>query len=245
MLEAIEAVSADRAALLEICDGLTDEQWQAPSGCAGWRVQDVVTHLANLCWLLVDPARLPDLGGLGTEQAQEAAVQARRGMSGDAALAEYAEVSKPALDKLAELAALDIEVPLGDLGTYPAAVLPTAYSFDHYTHIRADLFRPRGPLSGEAPPSDALRLGSALDWVEAALPQQNLAAADACALDIQVTGTGGRSIRFGSGQAMATIRSDGPDLIRWVTQRGSWAELGVEVTGDEAALAVARKLKVF
>jgi uncharacterized protein (TIGR03083 family) len=245
MLQSIEAVIADRGALLEICDGLSEEQWQAPSGCAGWRVQDVVTHLANLFWLLVDPARLPDVGGLATEQAQAAAVEARRGMPAAAALADYAEVSKPALDKLAELAALDIEVPLGDLGTYPAAVLPTAYSFDHYTHIRADLFRPRGPLTSGAPPSDALRLGSALDWVEVALPQQNPAAADACAVEIQVTGTGARSIRLGSGQAMARIRSDGPDLIRWVTQRGSWEELGVEAAGDEAALAVARKLKVF
>lgn len=245
MLAAIEAVSADRAVLLDIGDRLTREQWEAPSGCPGWRVQDVVTHMANLFWMLVDPARLPDLGGLPTERAQEAAVQARRGMSGPAALADYAEVSKPALDKLAELAALDLELPLGDLGTYPAAVLPLAYSFDHYTHIRADLFGPRGPLTGDVPPSDELRLGPALDWVEAALPQQNPAAADACALQIQITGTGARSIRFGLGQAAATIRSAAPDLIRWITQRGTWEELGVEATGDEAALAVARKLKVF
>jgi uncharacterized protein (TIGR03083 family) len=245
MLEAIEGVSADRAALLDIGERLSDDQWQAPSGCPGWRVQDVVTHMANLFWLLVDPARLPDLGGLPTEEAQQAAVQARRDLSGPAALADYAEVSKPALDKLAELAALDLDLPLGDLGTYPAAVLPTAYSFDHYTHIRADLFGPRGPLTGAPPPSDELRLRPALDWVEAALPQQNLAIAASCALEIQVTGAGARSIRFGSGQAAATIRSDGLDLIRWITQRGSWEELGVEVAGDEAALAAARKLKVF
>jgi hypothetical protein len=30
-----------------------------------------------------------------------------------------------------------------------------------------------------------------------------------------------------------------------VTQRGSWAELGVQTAGDEAALAAARGLKVF
>ncbi len=245
MLDAIEAVTADRAALLDICDGLTNEQWQAPSGCAGWRVQDVVTHLANLFWLVVDPARLPDLSGLPTEQAQEAAVQARRGMSSADALADYAEVSKPALDKLAEIAALDIELPLGDLGTYPAAVLPMAYSFDHYIHIRADLFAPRGSLTGELPPSDELRLGSALDWIAAALPQQNAAAAGACMLEIEVTGTGARLIRFGDGQATATIRSDGPALVRWITQRGTWADLGVQVAGDSAALAVGQTLKVF
>jgi len=32
-------------ALLELLDGLTPEQWNAPSLCAGWRVRDVVSHL--------------------------------------------------------------------------------------------------------------------------------------------------------------------------------------------------------
>jgi uncharacterized protein (TIGR03083 family) len=243
--DAIEAVAADRAALLELCDGLTEELWQAPSGCAGWRVQDVVTHMANLFWLVVDPARLPDLSGLPTEQAQEAAVRARAGISGAEALADYAEVSKPALDKLAEIAVLDIELPLGDLGTYPAAVLPSAYSFDHYTHIREDLFPPRGPLPGEPPPSDELRVGSALDWIAAALPQQNAAAAGECRLEIEVTGTGARSISFGHGRPKATIRSDGAGLVRWITQRGTWEEVGAQADGDAAALAVGRTLKVF
>jgi uncharacterized protein (TIGR03083 family) len=245
MSEAIEAISADRAALLDICRGLTDEDWQAPSGCAGWRVQDVVAHLANLFWLVVDASQLPDLAGLPTEAAQEVAVQARRDWSAAEVLADYEEVSKTALDRLAELAALDAELPLGDLGTYPAAVLPAAYAFDHYTHIRADLFAPRGPLTGGQPPSDELRLGPALDWVEAALPQQNSGAAGACTLEIQVTGAGSRSIGFGHGQAVATICSDGPALIRWITQRGTWTELGVETVGDAAALAAARTLKVF
>jgi hypothetical protein len=201
--------------------------------------------MANLFWLLVDPAQLPDLAGLPTEQAQEAAVQARAGMSGAEALADYAEVSKPALDKLAELAALDIELPLGDLGTYPAAVLPLAYAFDHYTHIRADLFPPRGPLPGPPPPSDELRIGNALDWIAAALAQQNAAAVGECTLDIEVTGTGARSIRFGHGQARATVSSDGPGLIRWVTQRGSWEDVGASADGNPVALAIGRTLKVF
>jgi len=250
MSEAIEAISADRAALLDIARGLTAEQWQAPSGCAGWRVQDVVAHLGNLFWLVVDPGTLPDTAGLPTEAAQEAAVQARRDWSAADVLADYEAVSKTALDRLAELAGLDGELSFGDLGTYQLAMLPSAYSFDHYTHIRADLFAPRGPLTSEPPPSDELRLGSALDWIEAALPQQNAAAVSACTLEIQVTGTvsagtGARLISFGHGQAMATIRSDGPALIRWITQRGTWPELGVDATGDAAALAAARTLKVF
>jgi uncharacterized protein (TIGR03083 family) len=245
MLRAIEATGADRAALLDITAGLTAEQWRAPSGCPGWSVQDVVTHLANLFWMVADASKLPDTSGEATEAANDIAVAARRGMTAAEALADYEKASDIGLQRLAELAQADIELALGEFGTYQSPVLASAYAFDHYIHIRADLFGPRGPLTGEPPPSDELRLASALDWAEAALPQQNPAVGRACALEIQVTGTGARVITFGSGQAMGTISSDGPALVRWVTHRGSWAELGVETAGDEAALAAARTLKVY
>jgi len=244
MYDAIEAVRADRASLLEICDQLKVDQWQAASGCAGWRIQDVVTHMSNLFWLVVDPQKLPDISGLPTEAAQEALVQARRELEPAEVLADYEEVSKVAVDRLADLAKLDLELELGDLGSYRANVLPTAYAFDHYTHIRADMFGPRGPLTGP-PPSDELRIGSALDWVEAALAQQNPAVAADIALELQITGTGARVISFGTGGAMATVCSDGPTLVRWVTQRGSWEELGVQASGDQRAISAARQLKVF
>ena len=245
MNQALEAVRADRAALLEICGGLTAADWQAPSGCEGWRVQDLVAHLGALFWVVVDPSKLPPTEGMPTEQAQELMVRSRRELTAEAVLADYAEVSDIALERLAELAALDFSIPLGDLGTYPAAVLPSAFSFDHYTHIRADLFPPRGPLAGPLPPSDELRLVPALDWVEAALPQQNPAAAEAGTYELQVTGPVTRIITFGTGQSMATVSSDADAFIRWVTQRASWEDLGVQATGDEPALSAARKLKVF
>jgi uncharacterized protein (TIGR03083 family) len=245
MQTAVGTVRADGAVLLDIGAGLSGEQWQLPSGCPGWRVQDVVTHMANLFWMLIDPAKLPPVDGVPTEQAQEAAVQARKGMSGAEALADYKEAAGPALEQLARLETIDMAVPLGDLGTYPAVLLPAAYSFDHYTHIRADLFRPRGPLGGTPPTSDPERLAPVLDWIEAALPQQNQAAWLACSLALEVTGAGARSISFGSGEPTATVRSDAPSFVRWVTQRGSWTELGVQAAGDDLALATARTLKVF
>jgi hypothetical protein len=64
-------------------------------------------------------------------------------------------------------------------------------------------------------------------------------------LEIQVTDTGGRSITFGSGPAKATVTSDAPAFVRWVTQRATWADLDVQAAGDEQALAVARSLKVY
>ncbi len=246
MSDAIDAVGADRSALLHICRGLTAEQWRAPSGCAGWTVQDLVTHLGNLFWLVVDGGHLPDTMGVPTERAQEIGVEARRGMSADDVLADYEKVSELGMTRLAELAALDAELPLGeDFGTYSTRLVPCAYAFDHYIHIRADMFAPRGPLAGEPPPSDELRVAPTLDWIEAALPQQNRSVASECTLEIQVTGMGARLISFGSGQATATIYSDAPALVRWITGRGEWAELGVQATGDERALAVASTLKVF
>jgi uncharacterized protein (TIGR03083 family) len=245
MSTAVDGLRADRAALVDICGGLSPADWAAPSGCEGWSVQDLVAHLGALFWAVVDPSRLPDISGMATEEAQEACVRARRDLSAASVLADYVDVSEKALPRLAGMAGLDIEVPLGDLGTYPASVLPSAFSFDHYTHIRADLFRPRGPLAGPPPPSDELRLAPTLDWVEAALPQQNPALAEAASYELQVTGVCPRVIRFGSGQVMATVSSDAESFVRWVTQRAGWEELGVQAVGDAPALAAARKLKVF
>jgi len=245
MSDAIEAVRADRAALLEIGHGLTPAQWRAASGCPGWSVQDVVAHLAAGFWAMVDLSHLPDVTGQPFESGQETWVESMRHLSPEAVLADYEQISSTGLDRLAGLAGLDLQVPLGEAGTYPAALLPYAYGFDHYTHIRADLFAPRGPLDGEPPPSDELRLCPTLDWIEAALPQQNTEAAAQATLEIQVTGAGGRVIAFGSGPAKATVASDAPAFVRWVTQRADWADLGVRASGDEAALAAARQLRVF
>ena len=247
MRGAIEALEADREALLGICVGLGDADWKAESGCAGWSVQDVVAHMGALFWMVVDPSRLPDTTNLPTERAQDVYVDARRSWGADDVVADYDTVSTQAIERLAGLEDQDFELPLGDLGTYPASVLPNAFSFDHYTHIRADLFLPRGPLTGEPPPADELRLVPAVDWIEAALPQQNAErlASLGGTVDVVLDGPGGGVIRLGSGGSGAEIRSSTPSFVRWITQRATWEDEGVEVAGDNGMLALARELKVF
>jgi uncharacterized protein (TIGR03083 family) len=244
MYDAVAAIRADRAVLLEIGRGFTPAQWEAPSGCPGWSVQDLVAHLATEFWAVVDPSQLPDVTGQPFERAMEIEVQSRHGLTPEAVLADYEQVSATGLAALAGLAGIEAPVPLLDMGTYPMSVLPYAYAFDHYTHIRADLFAPRGPLPGPPPPSDELRAGATLDWIEAALPQQNAEAVAQATIEIQVTGIAARSITFGSGPVKATVTSDAPALVRWVTQRGNWADLGVQASGDQKGLAVACALKV-
>jgi uncharacterized protein (TIGR03083 family) len=244
---AIDSLWADRAAVLEIGAALTDAQWKAPSGCAGWSVQDVVAHMGALFWLVVDRTALPDASGVPTEAAQERYVEARRSWSADQILDDYATVSAKALAALGDLEALDVELPLGDLGTYHASLLPNAYAFDHYIHIRADLYAPRGPLDGPPPVSDALRLVPTLDWIVAAAPQQNaelLAPVDG-AIAVDVTGTAGRSFTIGAGDVRATVACSAPDLVLWSTQRATWDDLGVTATGEPAAIAAARRLHIF
>jgi uncharacterized protein (TIGR03083 family) len=249
MGNAIDALQADREALLDICAKLGDAEWKADSGCPGWSVQDVVAHLGALFWMLVDPSTLPAAADRPTEQAQEVYVRARRDWSAQRVVEDYRTVSSDAIGQLAELQTQDFELPLGDLGTYPASLLPNAYAFDHYTHIRADLFLPRGPLRTNPPASDELRLVPAIEWIAAALPQQNALVREALngsgAAALQIVGPAGQVIEFGAGPNVATVTSDGPAFIRWITQRGSWEQLGVTATGDERALAALRRLHVY
>ncbi len=77
----VEALAGDRQALLALGGRLSGEQWAARSSCAGWSLQDVVSHLSALFWLLVDPSMLPDAGGRDSESAQEFYVRHRRGAS--------------------------------------------------------------------------------------------------------------------------------------------------------------------
>ena len=39
-------IEQQRLAIADLLDGLSAEQWQAPSLCAGWRVRDVAAHVS-------------------------------------------------------------------------------------------------------------------------------------------------------------------------------------------------------
>ena len=244
---AADSLRADREVLLGICSGFSDADWKAPSGCEGLTVQGVVAHMGALFWLAVDPSTLPDTSGRPTEEAQDVIVESRRSWTAQQVVDDYAAVSEKAIEMAAQFETQDFELALGDLGTYPANLLPNAYAFDHYTHIRLDLFEPRGPLAGPLPPSDDLRLRPTLDWIAAAAPQQSegVVAALPGTVELAVTGTASRVINLGTGDVVATVESDGPTLVRWATGRGRWEDLPITASGDPDALELIQHLKVF
>ncbi len=247
MSNALKAIETDREALLTLCQELDDSVWTRDTGCPGWSVQDLLSHMACSFWLAVDMSNLPNSAGLPAERAADLYVESRRSMTPAEVVADYESVSAKGLELLAAVQSQDVDVPLGDVGTYPASVVPTAFAFEHYVHIRYDMFPPDGPFGGEPPASDELRLAPTLDWIEAALPQQNSKLLDGLdqAVEVRLTGVSGRTLQIGSGQVAAQITCDSPAFVRWVTQRGSWDTLGVDAQGDPAALEVVRRLSVF
>jgi uncharacterized protein (TIGR03083 family) len=247
MSSAIKAIEEDRKVLLELCRHMDDSVWMKDSGCPGWSVQDLLSHMACSFWLAVDPSNLPDPGGLPAERAADLYVESRRSMTAEELVADYESVSLKGLEVLAGLENQDFEVPLGDVGTYPASVIPTALAFEEYIHIRFDLFAPDGPLEGDPPASDELRMAPTLDWIEVALPQQNSELLDRMdsAVEIRLGGLCGRTLRVGNGDVVAHIESDSQAFVRWVTQRGTWDELGVHADGDASALEIVRQLRVI
>jgi uncharacterized protein (TIGR03083 family) len=247
MSSALKAIEADRNTLLALCRELDDSVWAKDSGCPGWTVQDVVSHMACSFWLAVDPATLPDPAGLPAERAADVYVESRRSLTPRQVVADYESISLKGLEVLDAVQGQDVDVPLGDVGIYPASVVPTAFAFEHYVHIRCDLFPPGGPLTGEPPASDELRLAPTLDWIEAALPQQNSNLLDGMdkAVEIRLAGVSGRTLRIGDTNVAAHITCDSTAFVYWVTQRGTWESLGVDVKGDPSALEVIRRLRVF
>jgi uncharacterized protein (TIGR03083 family) len=244
---ALKAIEADRETLLELCHELDDAIWTSDSGCPGWTVQDLVSHMACSFWLAVDMSNLPDSAGLPAERAADLYVASRRSLTPKQILADYESVSSRGLELLAAVQGQNVDVPLGDVGTYPASLVPAAFAFEHYVHVRYDLFPPDGPFGGEPPASDELRLAPTLDWIQAALPQQNselLGGIDK-AVDVHLSGICGRTLRIGDGEVAGQIDCDAAAFVRWVTQRGSWESLGVDATGDPSALETMRRLRVF
>src|SRR5437588_1017346 len=89
----LKAIEADRDALLALCRGLEDSVWSQNSGCRGWTVQDLVSHMACSFWLAVDMSKLPDSAGLPAERAADLYVDSRRSMTPAEILADYDSAS--------------------------------------------------------------------------------------------------------------------------------------------------------
>lgn len=255
--QAVEAVRVESEAVLDLAEGLGDAQWEAPSACAGWRVQDVLIHLGAAFQLVADPGSMtPPSEADNMEDAQELPVRARRDWSPGQVVDAYREWSVKGIEALGMLQGPDMaELPLdmGDLGTHPMHLVANAYAFDHYTHLRFDLAAPTGPLDGLDLPRDETRLGPTVTWLVAGLAQMCTPALKPVVdrpFGLRLTGpAGGEWSHRASDTDHAVETADGlsgdeafvatsssHDFVGWSTTRTPWPEV-VEIEGDEAYAA--------
>ncbi|MBO0807084.1 MAG: maleylpyruvate isomerase family mycothiol-dependent enzyme, partial [Actinobacteria bacterium] len=127
------AIDAERTGLADLLAGLTAEQWEVPSLCAGWRVREVAAHLtlAQSGIAVSAVALLRARGSLDRMIYDTAVRQARlppgrypdllRGMTGSRKKAPGISHLEPLIDVLVH--GQDIAIPLGLARTMP---LPAA-----------------------------------------------------------------------------------------------------------------------
>lgn len=243
---AIAGLNAEVARANELFASLTAEEWAAQSGCTGWRVQDVVQHMAAVYQQIAaaDTIEVDTSAAEGAEASAEMVVQARKDWTPEqvvAAYTEWAPQGVAALAALQEPPMADTVVPLGDLGSHPMHILGDAIAFDHYCHLRHDIGA--AVERAAALPQDAEVLRPAVNWMLAGLPQMcadALAAGPQQAVNIVFEGPAAGTYHLAPGtdvwtigetldEAAPTVRTTAHDFVSWATQRADWRTTS---TGD-------------
>lgn len=250
--QAITALKTIHEEMRSVLLSLDAQQWSAPSGCEGWRVQDVFAHVTSNMKETVEPTPPPAEGApdLGAEAAMEALVAPRKDWAPDQLLAEYDQYFEGwigAMSALQEEPMASTVAPLADLGSHQMNLVANAYAFDHYCHLRIDL----ADLAGDLPEATDDMVRPGIDWMLAGMPQMqpaDLSAAVSQPLQLNLTGPGGGSWTLGpagddglitvtegsSADVAATITSSAHDFVSWGTKRSAWND-ACQLDGDPAA----------
>lgn len=131
-----QTIDQERLSLADLLDGLTPEEWETPSLCAGWRVREVAAHLTlsqtGVLRATVDVIRAR--GDVNRMIHDTAVRQARlpvdqygpllRGMAGSRRTAPGVTHLEPLIDILVH--GQDIAIPLGRTRTMPPVAAATA-----------------------------------------------------------------------------------------------------------------------
>ena len=240
----VAALRAERTAMLDFTSTLSDDEWAAPSAAKGWRIADVVAHIGATARNFYTPAGLRTAFAPSLEQANEDPVARRRDWSRARIMAEYERASRRAttlLDIVWRTPITRVRMPLAELGRYPLGLMiGGALVFDHHTHLRHDI----APALGRpVPPTDADRVRAVLTWMIAVLSNQ-VAQAPVAGLDARValtlTGPGGGTwwidqagvLAPSGGPVAAHVTAPAVTFPDWGTQRSSWRDSTVTITGD-------------
>lgn len=258
---AVPALHNESAHVLALLDTLTDAEWNAPSGCTGWRVQDVVAHMGAVFRSICGDTSIPSDPTGDAEKSAELAVAPRKTWTPAQVAAEYREWAPQgigALTALQDPPMNDTVVPLGNLGKHPMHILANAIVFDHYCHLRHDI----GAAIARAAslPRDPGSLGPTVEWMLMGLPQMcadALARVPKQAVNLHFEGIAEPDFVLEPGDALWTVRpgvlSGAPtlhttahDFVSWGTKRADWrATSSLAGSNADAAAAALDALNII
>ncbi|MCH7789673.1 MAG: maleylpyruvate isomerase N-terminal domain-containing protein [Acidobacteria bacterium] len=257
-----------RSDIEPILHSLSDEEWELPTACEGWRIHEAVAHMTSNMKLFVDPEPMPEpepgAGPPGAEEIAELLLTERRGWTHGQVLDEYDAVLDgflAALGSFQDEPMASTVTDLGDLGEHPMHIFSNMFVFDHYCHLRIDMLTPGGALEREVAPADDLRILPGIEWMFAGLPamcSDTLTVVDK-PLRIDLTGPGESTwtieppvegstlvnVTGASDDAAAVATSSAHDFVSWGTKRSDWRD-AVTLSGDsQYAIAVLDAINVI
>jgi uncharacterized protein (TIGR03083 family) len=253
-LDRIAALRAERSEVVNLCRDLSPEEWATPSRCSGWYVQDVVAHMGAAFHGTFGPWVVKLMRSNALERGNDADAEKRRDWEPGRVFGEYEKWSRRFLavqPVLQHKPGGSIPIRLGELGTYPARLLASALTFDHYVHLRFDMAT---ALGRSIPEADANRMAVLLEWMMAGIPAMTGSAlewldgsveialrgdgAGSWTVDPQNERSGRLSVRSGATtQAVARVSAAADGFPLWATKRRPWRESDIAIDGDAEVAA--------
>jgi uncharacterized protein (TIGR03083 family) len=219
----MEIAAEEYTRILQLLDGLSAEQWETATDCAGWSVRDVVAHL---CGAAAGTASLRELirqariarrmsGGDLIDRINQVQVAEARGLSAAQLRARLASAGKRgvATRRRVPPPVPRIRVPFGPpLGTRPLGyLLGRIYTRDAWMH-RVDLARATGsPLQLTTGHDAAIVEDVVAEWGER----------QGAAVELSLQGPAGGFWRLGTGQPATAIEMDAVEFARTLSGRAT------------------------
>ena len=238
----IDDLAAEQESLESVLDGLTDDQWSAPSAAAGWSIADVVLHLAQTeeaVVAAVGSAGTPEMwrrGSRSVDDTAEAAVQAERA-SGRSVFARWQAARRSSVEAL-RAAEPHERVPWVASTLTPPALATTRLA-EHWAHgldITDALQLPR-------PDTDRLRH---IAWLgHRTLPYGfQIAGQEPHEVFCELIGPSGATWSYGPVSADSTIRGSASEFCRVGAHRLAPKQTSLQSEGPYA-LAALRVLRNY
>jgi uncharacterized protein (TIGR03084 family) len=218
-----DAYEAEHDALSALLSSLSDDQWNAPSACAGWSVSDVVLHLAQTeegvpASLAGGGLDMPVSGASNIDEAMAQWVEAQRGAPNEEVHARWEKARRAAVaglraapsDQLLQWAA----APLKPL------TLATTRLSEHWIHAHdiAD------PLGIDYPDTDRLYNLARLAHRTVPYAFAKAGRADPPSVRAELAAPGGSTWTFGDEGAEVTIEGPAGEFVRVAARRMTPAE---------------------